>query len=1084
MSGRRRVPWFRGAMGLAVLLFCVPVPSDAEDGPVPQEQAREIFEATGLKGGLVVHLGCGDGKLTAALRAGDSFLVQGWDTDAGNVRKAREHVRSLGLYGNVSVDRFDGDRLPYVDNLVNLVVAEDLGGVPRSEVMRVLCPEGMAYVKQGGRWSKTVKPRPEEIDEWTHYLYDESGNAVSRDMVVGPPRHFQWTGSPRWCRHHDRRSSISAMVSASGRNFYIFDEGSTASILLPAKTMLIARDAFNGTILWKRPIPTWHPHLWPLKSGPTQLQRRLVAVGDRVYVTLGLDAPLSALDAATGETVLSYENTFATEEVIASEGVLFLLVNDSPQVYDDFKPEEVSIGKERDRVMEEWPWNEEPRRLVAVRAGTGELLWRKERRVVPLTLAVDGDRVYFHDGEKLVALDRRTGEEAWSSDAVERRERIPTNITPTLVVHENVVLFYGATRVLTGLSAETGEILWSGPHPHSGHYCPEDVLVAGGLVWGGEIAGGRDSGVFTGRDPQTGEVKSEFPKDVDIHFMHHRCYRSKATDRYLLPSRTGIEFVDFRNKHWITHHWVRSGCIYGIMPCNGLVYTTPHDCACYMQAKLYGFCALAPESERRASVPPAEGRLQRGPAYGEPVDASPEREAAEDWPTYRRDASRSGFTPTPVPADLGRAWQAELGGRLTSPVVAGGRVFVAQVDAHTLHALDADSGEALWTFTAGGRVDLPPTIYEGRALFGSADGHVYCVRASDGALIWRFRAAPEDRRMTAFEQVESVWPVPGSVLVEEGVLYCVAGRSMFLDGGLRFLRLDPKTGRMLSEKVLDERDPETGENLQTHVMGLNMPVALPDVLSSDGRYVYMRSQVFDLEGNRGQIPPNAANSAEQASVQKGETAHLFSPTGFLDDTWWHRSYWVYGRSFAQGAGGWPHAAKHAPSGRILVFDDSSVYGYGRTPRYYQWRTPMEYHLFRASKDPEIVREPIGPKVEGRRRRRLQHPRFAWSHSVPLQARAMVLAADTLFLAGPPDVVDEEEAFARFGEPEISKKLAQQDEALRGKQGALVWAVSAGDGEKLAEYRLDTLPVFDGLAAAGGRLLLATTDGRVLCFAKR
>jgi len=290
MSGRRRVPWFRGAMGLAVLLFCVPVPSDAEDGPVPQEQAREIFEATGLKGGLVVHLGCGDGKLTAALRAGDSFLVQGWDTDAGNVRKAREHVRSLGLYGNVSVDRFDGDRLPYVDNLANLVVAEDLGGVPRSEVMRVLCPEGMAYVKQGGRWSKTVKPRPEEIDEWTHYLYDESGNAVSRDMVVGPPRHFQWTGSPRWCRHHDRRSSISAMVSASGRNFYIFDEGSTASILLPAKTMLIARDAFNGTILWKRPIPTWHPHLWPLKSGPTQLQRRLVAVGDRVYVTLGLDA--------------------------------------------------------------------------------------------------------------------------------------------------------------------------------------------------------------------------------------------------------------------------------------------------------------------------------------------------------------------------------------------------------------------------------------------------------------------------------------------------------------------------------------------------------------------------------------------------------------------------------------------------------------------------------------------------------------------------------------------------------------------------------------------------------------------------
>ena len=44
----------------------------------------------------------------------------------------------------------------------------------------------------------------------------------------------------------------------------------------------------------------------------------------------------------------------------------------------------------------------------------------------------------------------------------------------------------------------------------------------------------------------------------------------------------------------------------------------------------------------------------------------------------------------------------------------------------------------VWSFTTGGRVDSPPTIWKGRALFGSADGHVYCVRASDGKLVWRF----------------------------------------------------------------------------------------------------------------------------------------------------------------------------------------------------------------------------------------------------------------------------------------------------------------------------------------------------------
>ena len=54
----------------------------AEGGQGEAAAAREILEATGVKGGLIVHLGCGDGKLTAALRANDSFLVHGLDADA------------------------------------------------------------------------------------------------------------------------------------------------------------------------------------------------------------------------------------------------------------------------------------------------------------------------------------------------------------------------------------------------------------------------------------------------------------------------------------------------------------------------------------------------------------------------------------------------------------------------------------------------------------------------------------------------------------------------------------------------------------------------------------------------------------------------------------------------------------------------------------------------------------------------------------------------------------------------------------------------------------------------------------------
>ena len=86
-----------------------------------------------------------------------------------------------------------------------------------------------------------------------------------------------------------------------------------------------------------------------------------------------------------------------------------------------------------------------------------------------------------------------------------------------------------------------------------------------------------------------------------------------------------------------------------------------------------------------------------------------------------------------------------LGGKLTAPVVAGGRVFVASVDTHTVHALDGSSGRTVWSFTAGGRIDSPPTIYRGLVLFGAADGNVYALRAGDGKLVWRFRAAPQAR---------------------------------------------------------------------------------------------------------------------------------------------------------------------------------------------------------------------------------------------------------------------------------------------------------------------------------------------------
>ncbi|MHC4579995.1 MAG: outer membrane protein assembly factor BamB family protein, partial [Planctomycetota bacterium] len=806
-------------VALAISAIC---PVAAAQSQTAKQQARRILTECNLKGGMVVHIGCGQGDLTAALGAGERYLVHGLDRSANYVSLARKNIQSLGIYGTVSIDKLDGAALPYIDNLLDLVVCEDLGpGAPTvSEVMRVLQPNGVAYIQNDSKWTKTVKTRPKEIDEWTHYLYDASNNAVSHDTVVGPPRRMQWVGSPKYGRHHDRMSSVSAVVSANGRVFCILDEASRASILIAPEWTLVARNAFNGTILWKRPIGKWFTHLWPLKSGPAQLPRRLLAVGDRVYVTLAFDAPLTELDAATGQTIRTYEDTKATEEVIFCDGILFALVNDDANKEDYHGTQRFAKGYNATF------WDEAPRTIVAVRAETGDILWTSKRRVLPATLAADSRRVVFHDGASVVCLDRNTGDEIWRSKPIARADKILGFYLPILVLYEDVVLFSGGETAglqtgswyttgedtMTALSAETGAELWEAYHPPSGYRSPEDLLVANGLVWTGETTSGRVVGTFTGRDPLTGQVEREFSPDTDVYWFHHRCYRGKATDDYLLMSRTGTEFIDLTQQKWLPHHWTRGACLYGVMPANGLLYNPPHPCACYLETKLSGFNALAPASDgprvpKRVSN---DARLQKGPAYNTIDNSQSTIVNPQDWPTYRHDAARSGMASTAIPAKLERAWSRDIGGKLTSPVISAGKVFLASVETHTVHATDAVSGRQLWEYTAGGRVDSPPTIYEGRVLFGSADGWVYCLDASDGALAWRFLAAPMDQRLNSFGQVESVWPVHGSVLIEDDVLYCVAGRSMFLDGGLHMWRLDPKTGRTLSHSVLDDRDP-TGE---------------------------------------------------------------------------------------------------------------------------------------------------------------------------------------------------------------------------------------------------------------------------------
>src|SRR5262245_18554621 len=73
--------------------------------------AKQILDATQTRGGFVVHLGCGDAQLTRALRANASFQVQGLDRDAAKVAAARAALVKDGVYGDICIDKLDGNLL-------------------------------------------------------------------------------------------------------------------------------------------------------------------------------------------------------------------------------------------------------------------------------------------------------------------------------------------------------------------------------------------------------------------------------------------------------------------------------------------------------------------------------------------------------------------------------------------------------------------------------------------------------------------------------------------------------------------------------------------------------------------------------------------------------------------------------------------------------------------------------------------------------------------------------------------------------------------------------------------------------------
>ena len=328
--------------------------------------------------------------------------------------------------------------------------------------------------------------------------------------------------------------------------------------------------------------------------------------------------------------------------------------------------------------------------------------------------------------------------------------------------------------------------------------------------------------------------------------------------------------------------------------------------------------------------------------------------------------------------------------------------------------------------------------------------------------------------------------------------------------------LDPATGRVQCEARLNTNSPVREDfKGKPFIPSYHMEGTRSDILVAEGEHIYLTQYEFDLnlvqqEARYRMIDP--ANPVKGLDITKAEYTiserhmqtgfkffrgpgrwvakswprliseyegkygsitmgdremgvHLANTSGFLDDNWFNRTYWMYSNVWP----GYYHAHRGAKSGQLLVIGPERTYAVQAYPTR-RTESPIfkpaskGYLLVADSNDTEpVLDDRTRGTAKGIGYTRSKPP--VWFDWVPIRIRGMVLAGNRLFVAGPPDVIDPADPMASF----------------EGRKGGLLRSYSDVDGKVLAEQKLDFPPVFDGLIAAEGNLFLSTVDGRLVCF---
>ena len=769
--------------------------------------ASEVLSVAQVPGGLAVVLGCGNGALARQIATADPrFIVHGLDADATAIAAARTQLLADRLYGQVTVECWNSDTLPYADQTVNLLVVEKPTDVAPAELMRVLSPKGVLCQREGDVWVTTIKPRPSGMDDWPQWRHGPDRNPVSNDQLVDVPRRIQWLS------YHGEEST--RMVVADGR-YVVMISG-----------VLHARDAFNGLPVWRY-------------QNKLDAKFRPLATSYGIFVVD--DGKLICLDAATGLVKQQYPQAGTPKMVVHVPG------NDAGRLVstDDttMRMIEVASGTQVWSRAFTFP------RAVSIRAGTIFLISGNTTNTVA-------------DLSTVMAVDLAAGTDRWARSDLTWAKSCYRSCAGNGVVAFETGRF-AIDKPLTGdstavdgvhfLDATTGAVLRDHNYVAAMRH---DNNARAFFVGDRAILHQRE----VGANPTTFAIFDDVRQPPRIQPTAHPkstplyCFPPVATTRFFIYGELG--FTDWNTFAHVANPLTRGSCgrdTEGLIPANGLLYVFQKSCNCF--SMMHGVAALAPSS---TSTPVPSNPLVTGAAYAASV---PVVAQADEWPMYRHDGYRTGSTQITVPSDLGTLWSTTVSapayagpalaewnqnpftpGPLTPPVIAQGLVFTAQPHTHRVHAFDAATGAARWSFTANGRIDSAPTVAAGRVLFGSRSGWLFCLRASDGELIWSRRLAPDDRRIVHCGQVESTSPVPGSVLVDQGIAYVSAGIHPLADAQVQVFAIRIDDGSVVWQRTVSRMGYE--ENGWRNRNGLEQDYM--DMLVKDGAdRVSLSRWVFD-----------------------------------------------------------------------------------------------------------------------------------------------------------------------------------------------------------------------------------------------